>query len=253
MNAPTGLKQSVLLTPKAFTLIELLVVISILAVLAGMLLPVLRRGLETAHAVTCANNVKGIGTAIILYANDHPRNLLPARQIGNFGTWPRWSAAISKYLDGADQIAGRYRNSIYDCPAVPRWYPATVNGSYGVNTLLMGVTWWDGNPTTDPRIRYTRISRPGNVVMLADTNHGNNYEVYDLFGANGANINDPQAVVPSLYNFDGEVNVAGWNWGTYSADVRYRHPGGVASFGYADGHAGSIFANELRVSNLKPY
>lgn len=60
----------------AFTLIELLVVIAIIAILAGILIPSAFKGVEMGHRASCANNLKGIGAAVLNYANEH-RGLLP--------------------------------------------------------------------------------------------------------------------------------------------------------------------------------
>jgi prepilin-type N-terminal cleavage/methylation domain-containing protein len=60
---------------RGFTLIELLVVIAIIAILAAILFPVFARAREQARKITCVSNLKQLGTAVIMYAQDYDEYL----------------------------------------------------------------------------------------------------------------------------------------------------------------------------------
>jgi len=68
---------------KAFTLIELLVVIAIIALLISILLPSLSRARELSKRTVCAANLRGIGQAMYIYAQDDPQVFPAIAQVWN--------------------------------------------------------------------------------------------------------------------------------------------------------------------------
>ncbi len=64
---------------RAFTLVEVLVVIGIIAVLMGMLLPSLARARVASQIVKAHAELRGITTALLMYQQDHHKQLPPTR------------------------------------------------------------------------------------------------------------------------------------------------------------------------------
>ena len=153
-------------TPAGFTLIELLVVIGIMAVLAGLLLPALSRAKASARTTQCLSQMRQIGLAVRLYADDHddefPRSQHSAFSHGQL----TWGRAIARELAQDATTWTNLIQGVYHCPSDRRTAP----WSYGQNV------YYELNPDNDdyagsPQTwrRVTSIPNPAATILHAET------------------------------------------------------------------------------------
>ena len=100
-------------TRSAFTLIELLVVVAIIAILAALLLPAMRRAMESGRRAVCTSNLRQLALGTEMYAGDHdgwyPHNTEGDPYHG-FG----WRASARLLMEG-EYVTFH----IYNCPSIP--------------------------------------------------------------------------------------------------------------------------------------
>lgn len=144
---------------KEFTLIELLVVITIIAILAALLLPALKKAKDSSKQSVCMSNQKQIGTAMLLYAQDHDGWCAQSRADASGGvTW--MMLMVPEYLPRGKV----WENSrVIECPS---GYPITEywQSGYGLNKQLSGISWWPY-----PSARLLSVKSPSQTMVLMDT------------------------------------------------------------------------------------
>lgn len=167
---------------RAFSLIELLVVVAVIAILAGVLLPVLAQGRQHARRIQCLNNLRQFLVADLMYSHDFgelpspnpfvPSTLTVARLTamaaelkvgvppGPAGTWPKraeqpkWIncplAADSGLAEGVVLGGGLYTGYAYyggveECSMVTNGFARVVNSGQAADAknTRRGVLWTD--------------------------------------------------------------------------------------------------------------
>jgi prepilin-type N-terminal cleavage/methylation domain-containing protein/prepilin-type processing-associated H-X9-DG protein len=151
-----------------FTLIELLVVIAVIAVLAALLLPVLAKAKESGRAIQCLNNLRQIGLAVRLYADDNG-DALPRSQHSAFANNQLpWERAVAPQLGFSTTTWTNLLGGSYHCPSDKR--PGAL--SYGMNVYfeLGPDDDYVGKPQTWRKLG--QIPHPATTVFTAETSTG---------------------------------------------------------------------------------
>ncbi len=173
---------------KAFTLIELLVVIAIIAILAALLLPALSRAKQRAWGTACLSQVKQIGLASRMYADDNADALPRSAHEG-----ASWVSTLQPYCAGTN---------LWRCP---RDAQLTRRYSFALNDYLLPFT----TASETDYSKTTQVPTPTDTFWLGECeNKYINSDHFHLSPANDGNY--------TVANFAGQIattrHLAGANY-----------------------------------------
>ncbi|MCM8821374.1 MAG: type II secretion system GspH family protein [Candidatus Omnitrophica bacterium] len=206
-----------------FTLIELLVVVAIMAILATLILPLLGKARLRAQQASCISNLKQLGLAVRMYANDYD-DRIPYMQ--GDGAERAYNNHLTLLLPYVGWQSGTTKTpEIYTCPAVG--LDGTPDSTYSCF------------PSTDVRIK--RIYCFNRITSGFPAGYAN--MVY--LGKKISHIPDPSTHILFLEGNIDHIN--------QTAQIWYLH-GDNTNVLFAGGNAGSFSKGFLESpSNLVPY
>jgi type II secretory pathway pseudopilin PulG len=208
-------------------LIELLVVIAIIAILAAMLLPALARAKDKAIRTECLNNLKQVGLALQIYANDN-RDKLPAPlPSSNTGFWA-WDLP---WVPGLNILNSGAIWKIFYCPGTA-WRFAETN-DYEL--------FWNFVPNGYHVLDYA-LTLPGVPTMIS-TNVNTNMTPSSI--TYGVIYYPPPSPVDRVLAADATIMQGPGNWRNIQGGYRLPHTtahlnGSIPAGGnveFVDGHA----------------
>ena len=163
-----------------FTLIELMVVIAVVVILIALIMPAVRAMHASAARAFCANNLRQLYRANIMYADDHG-GFVPAASdiIGhNLYRWHGVRKTTKEPFDNTKSPLYPYLDKsvgLLHCPAFKSAATAAKNnafesscGGYGYNAVGVGSHEYDPNNNSKDGMAPEDLSHPARTVMFAD-------------------------------------------------------------------------------------
>jgi prepilin-type N-terminal cleavage/methylation domain-containing protein len=175
---------------QAFTLLELLVVMAVIAMLSAWLMPALNRGKASAERTACLNNLRQIGVALRLYADD-AGGRLPATPVTDradhpFNPLTGFKSKVKNYLGLPGPAAPT--DKVFACPAD----------------------------------HFCLMQEPGNTIFtrVARSLHEQAFSDYSSYGFNGANASTNRVRGSDGVSFPGPLGIAGSSLGAIQHPVK---------------------------------